>query len=73
MKIISNGPTTADIAIWTDSGINITQDLDPDQIAFVVEPNGGHLQVVITCPVKGFVIDSGLGEGSPEIVEAPEE
>lgn len=72
MKIICNGPTAADIVIWTDDGIDITRDLDPDEISFVMGPDGANLQVVITCPVKGFVIDGGLSNGEPTIVENTE-
>lgn len=73
MKIICNGPSTGDIAIWTDDGINITQDLDPNKISFTVCPDDGAMQVILECPVKGFVIDSGLGQGEPEILEKDEE
>ena len=70
MKIISDGPEPTDVKIWTDDGIDITADLKPILIEFVVNPLE-EMTVVITCPVKGFIMDGGFAE--PMIVESPEE
>ena len=70
MKIICDGADPRKVRIWTNNGIDITEDLAPMIIDFVVRPDEETL-VVITCPVKGFVMNVGFEE--PSIVEAPED
>lgn len=70
MKIISDGADPGAVRIWTDDGIDITEDLKPLLIEFVVTPTEETV-VVITCPIKGFVLDGGFGEHS--IVEKEED
>lgn len=70
MKIISDGSGPDSVRIWTDNGIDITNDLKPLLIDFVVEP-GKDTVVIIHCPIKGFIMDGGFGEHT--IVESPEE
>lgn len=73
MKVICDGPNISHIQIWTDDGVNITRDLDPDNISFSVSAEDGAMQLVLTLPLKGFMFDCGLGQGEPTIVILDEE
>ena len=70
MNIICDSANPSKVRIWTDSGIDITEDLKPLLIELIVTPDE-ETTVVITCPLKGFIMNGGYGEHS--IVEAPEE
>lgn len=57
MKVICNGATPDDVAVYTDDGIDITKDLGVTSIALILEA-GETNKLVLTCLATGLYINT---------------